>query len=270
MPLSIRNVQKVYGSNGTAITAVDNVSLEIADGQFISLIGPSGCGKSTLLSMIAGFDAVSAGTITGIGQPAMVFQEAALFPWRTIRDNVAFGLQMRGMGKAERRERAEEALRMVHLGRFANSYPHELSGGMRQRAAIARALVIDPGVLLMDEPFGALDAQTRSLLQGELLSVWEHTHKTVVFVTHSLEEALSLSDRVILMSARPGRVLGDFVVDAPRPRDLADPVLASLRTRLMDLLTTEVNKVAQAEMDADWHGSGRVIPAAGDNIGAEI
>lgn len=267
MPISIENVNKTFA--GTE--ALHDVSLRIENGQFVSLVGPSGCGKSTLLAIIAGLDFPTRGHVTVDGQPGVVFQEPALFAWRTVRDNVAFGLQMRGVPKSERQRQADDALKMVHLARFANAYPHELSGGMRQRAAIARALVTNPAMLLMDEPFAALDAQTRSLLQAELLSIWERTHKTVVFVTHGLDEALALSDRIVLMSARPGRILGDFFVDAPRPRDpQADPSLAALRRHLSDLLAREVEAVARAERDEDWDGTRPVRPAATANIGADI
>jgi NitT/TauT family transport system ATP-binding protein len=271
MAIQVRELSKVY-PGGTQ--ALQNVSLTIPAGSFVSLLGPSGCGKSTLLAIMAGLDTPTAGRVDRDGQPGMVFQEAALFPWRTIRDNVAFGLQMRGVSKSERRAQADEALKMVHLSRFADAFPHQLSGGMRQRAAIARALVTDPAVLLMDEPFGALDAQTRALLQGELLSVWERTRKTIVFVTHGLDEALALSDKIVLMSARPGRIVGEFKVDAPRPRDpQADSALAALRNHLMELLSAEVEAVARAERDEGWHGSLSPLPpqpAAHENIGAEI
>ena len=264
---------RFFGSENRQTHALQNVSLFIPDGQFVSLIGPSGCGKSTLLALLAGLDTPSEGNITGAKGAGVVFQEAALFPWRTVRDNVAFGLQMRGIGKAERNARAEAALRTVHLFRFANAFPHELSGGMRQRAAIARALVTDPSVLLMDEPFGALDAQTRALLQAELLTVWQQAQKTVVFVTHGMDEALALSDRIILMSARPGRIVGDFLVDAPRPRDpQGDAALHRLRAHLLALLSHEVEAVARDERDGDWKGNSlsRPDPEPAANVGAEI
>jgi NitT/TauT family transport system ATP-binding protein len=266
--ITVEDVARVY-PDGTQ--ALSQVSLKIAPGEFVSLLGPSGCGKSTLLALLAGLDAPSTGTVTLPGTPGVVFQEAALFPWLTVRDNVAFGLRMKGIARRERRERADRALRLVHLSRFADAYAHQLSGGMRQRAAIARALVLDPEVLLMDEPFGALDAQTRALLQAELLAVWESTRKTVVFVTHSLDEALTLSDRIVLLSARPGRVIGDFPVDAPRPRDpQADPALGALRAHLMQLLTAEIAAVAAAEHDDDWRLDNRRSVAVDANIGAEI
>lgn len=245
--IRVQNIEKVYPGGTQALA---DVSLEIYAGQFVSLLGPSGCGKSTLLSMMARLDTPTAGTINVDGNPGVVFQEAGLFPWRSVRDNVAFGLQMKGIDKQTCRAKADEALKQVHLSRFADAFPHQLSGGMRQRASIARALVLDPALLLMDEPFGALDAQTRSLLQEELLTLWQRTQKTVVFVTHSLDEALLLSDRIVLLSARPGKVVADINVDAPRPRDPSrDPALAGLRQRLSALLAAEVAAVAAAEYD---------------------
>jgi NitT/TauT family transport system ATP-binding protein len=251
MSIQIENVQKFFGS----VEALSPVTLTIPDGQFVSLLGPSGCGKSTLLAILAGLETASGGTVTGTGRIGMVFQEAALFAWRTVRDNVAFGLQMQGVSETERRERADAALRMVHLSRFAEAFPHELSGGMRQRAAIARAMITEPDVLLMDEPFAALDAQTRELLQTELLDLWERRRPTVVFVTHGLDEALTLSDRIVLLSARPGRVLADLTVEAPRPRDpQTNPELAALRTELRELLAAEVAIVSRAEWDTSVVG----------------
>ena len=241
-------------ANGTV--ALEGIDLTIPPGQFLSLVGPSGCGKSTLLSLLAGLDVPTTGKITGASRSAVVFQEDALFPWKTVFENVAFGLELRGVAKPGRRERVEAALRMVHLVRFANAYPHELSGGMRQRVAIARALVLEPDALLLDEPFGALDAQTRLLLQDELLAIWKRTRPTVVFVTHSLEEAISLSDRVVLMSARPGKILADVLIDAPRPRDpRANLTLAALQDRLLAQLSEEVARVAADEYDAGWHAT---------------
>ena len=268
MPIEISGVGKRY-PGGTV--AIENVSLTIQDGQFVSLIGPSGCGKSTLLAMLAKLDEPTSGSVTVSGSVGMVFQEAALFPWRTIRDNVSFGLQMQGVSKSERRERADAALRLVHLSRFADSHPHELSGGMRQRAAIARALITDPQTLLMDEPFGALDAQTRAMLQTELLQVWERSRKTVVFVTHGLDEALTLSDRIVLMSARPGRIVADLAIDAPYPRDpQTDPTLRAVYESLREQLTKEVEAVARAEHDADWDGLSHPRATATEDVGADI
>jgi len=268
VPIRVENVTRDFGGG---VVALDDVSLSITDGEFVSLIGPSGCGKSTLLAILAGLDRPTRGAVTTGGKVGMVFQDPALFPWRTVRDNVAFGLEMQGVRKDVRGGRADEALRMVHLSRFAGAFPHQLSGGMRQRAAIARALVTDPDVLLMDEPFGALDAQTRSLLQAELISIHQSTRKTVVFVTHGMDEALALSDRIVLLSARPGRVVCDLTVDAPRPRDpQGDPALASLRAHLLSLLSREVEAVARAEHDAGWSGTVHAPADARDNVGAEI
>ncbi|MBC8103002.1 MAG: ABC transporter ATP-binding protein [Cytophagales bacterium] len=275
MAIALHGVGVSFGP----VEAARDISLAIPSGEFVSLLGPSGCGKSTLLSVVAGLETASQGSVTVTGQAGMVFQEAALFPWRTLIGNVAFGLEMRGdrrLSKSERLARAADALRLVHLSRFADSYPHQLSGGMRQRAALARALVLDPDILLMDEPFGALDAQTRSLLQAELLTIWERTRKTVLFVTHSLDEALFLSDRIVLLSARPGRVVGDYWIDAPRPRDpRTDAALAALRSRLLAQLSHEIETVARAEHDTDWHAetdAPRVPPPPPvlENVGADI
>lgn len=232
--ITVDNVSKTYPGG---VEALASTTLAVPDGEFVCLLGPSGCGKSTLLNLLAGFEKPSAGRICNSGKTAVVFQEAALFPWRTVRDNVAFGLQMQGISKRERHEKAMMALEQVHLAKFADAYPHELSGGMKQRAAIARALVLEPDVLLMDEPFGALDAQTRALLQEELRQLWERTRSTVVFVTHSLNEALVLADRILLFSTGPGRIIGDYPIDAPRPRDpVGHPVLAQLHFHLRERL----------------------------------
>lgn len=251
--------------------ALERISLTIPDGQFVSLVGPSGCGKSTLLSLLAGLDRPSGGTVSGVQRPAVVFQEAALYPWKTVLQNVAFGLELRGLSKTECHTRAEAALRTVHLARFSGAYPHELSGGMRQRAAIARALVLEPDALFLDEPFGALDAQTRALLQNELLALWERTRISVVFVTHSLEEAVALSDRVILMASRPGRIIADVAIDAPRPRDLRrNLALAGIQDRLLAQLSEEVARVAAQEYDTDWSAPPSLPTSAGEEAGSGI
>lgn len=233
--------------------ALEGIELRIPEGQFVSLVGPSGCGKSTLLSLLAGLDTPSSGSVVGVERAGVVFQEAALYPWKTVLQNVMFGLELHGLPKAECQAKSEAALRTVHLARFAKAYPHELSGGMRQRAAIARALVLEPNALFLDEPFGALDAQTRSLLQTELLTLWERTQLSVVFVTHSLEEAIALSDRVILMASRPGRIIADVLIDAPRPRELRrDLTLGAIHDRLLAQLSAEVTRVAAEEYDSGW------------------
>jgi NitT/TauT family transport system ATP-binding protein len=222
----IDDVSVVYESHGRSVVALERVSLRVAAGEFVCLVGPSGSGKSTLLRVIAGLlrqtsgDVRIAATRPGMPPTAMVFQEHALLPWRTVLANVAFGPENRGVPRRERETHAREMLALVGLSRFAHHYPHQLSGGMKQRVGIARALANDPEVLLMDEPFAALDAQTRTIMQEELLRIWATLGKTVIYVTHSLEEALLLGDRVVLMTARPGRVSQVFAVDLGRPRGL--------------------------------------------------
>jgi NitT/TauT family transport system ATP-binding protein len=225
--LAIRNITKVYRRGEKKLRVLEDFSLDIAELEFLVLLGPSGCGKSTLLRIIDGIETCDGGQVildgkdvtntTGSGR-GMVFQSFELFPWRTVLANVAFGLEVSGVSKAKRLETAREYINLVGLSAFENAYPHELSGGMQQRVGIARALAIKPSVLLMDEPYGALDVQTRDLLQDELLSIWEKQRKTVIFVTHSIEEALYLADRIVVMSPRPGRI--EQIIDVPfgRPR----------------------------------------------------
>ncbi|MDA3005174.1 MAG: ABC transporter ATP-binding protein [Actinomycetota bacterium] len=231
------------------VPALLPTSFTVERGEFVSLVGPSGCGKSTLLGMIAGLVAPDAGSVEALGQPvtgpgegrAIVFQDAALFPWLTVFHNVEYGLRAHGVAKAERRERVREALEMVRLGDVGDKHPYELSGGMRQRASIARALVMQPQVLLMDEPFSALDAQTRTILSDELQRIWLETRPAVVFVTHNLIEAAFLSDTVHLLSSGPGRIVKTYDIDIPRPRDEADPALLDLRHDMLDRLRSEVD-----------------------------
>jgi NitT/TauT family transport system ATP-binding protein len=214
--------------DGTWVRAIDNLTLRIEPGEFVSIVGPSGCGKTTFLKIVNGLLDPTGGEILVRGRPlaqnsgdrAMVFQESSLFPWFSVARNVGYGLECRGMKKAEIQRRTEPFINMVGLAGFEKHYPYELSGGMQQRANLARALVVDPAVLLMDEPFAALDAQTREMMQAELLDIWGQTTKTVLFITHQINEAVYLSDRVIVMSARPGRILADIPVDLPRPRGL--------------------------------------------------
>ena len=221
------DVGKVYESLAEPLVTLERVSLAIQPGEFISLVGPSGCGKSTLLRIVHGLTSASSGRVraNGVESPrpgpdrGFVFQADSLLPWRTIEANVRIGLDIGGVPRAEARAEVERLLSLVGLQRFAHHYPHQLSGGMRQRANLARALAVDPPILLMDEPFGALDAQTRELMQTELLRIWEARKKTVLFVTHSIEEAVLLSDRVLLMTARPGRIRDEFHINLPRPRD---------------------------------------------------
>lgn len=222
--ISAVGVEKHYRSRNGVVQAIRNLNLEIREGEFLCLVGPSGCGKSTFLRMIGGLAAPSDGEIRIVAASAdkpvssIVFQEYALFPWKTVRENVAFGLQMRDVPKQERNAIADHWLGKVGLRRFADSYPRQLSGGMRQRVSIARAFASDPEVLLMDEPLGALDAQTRIILQQELISLWEQNRKTVLYVTHSLEEAILLGDRVVLMTACPGTVKAQYDIGFARPR----------------------------------------------------
>jgi NitT/TauT family transport system ATP-binding protein len=223
------HVSKTFRHGNEELLVLDDVSFVIQPGEFIALLGPSGCGKSTLLRIVDGLTPLTAGrlVVNGVSSPgpaqdrAFVFQADSLLPWRTVEANVRLGLELRGEPHASARAEVQRLLGMVGLQRFSRRYPHELSGGMRQRANLARALAVDPPVLLMDEPFGALDAQTRELMQAELLRIWEASEKTVLFVTHSIEEAVLLADRVLLMTARPGRIRAEFHVDLPRPRDPA-------------------------------------------------
>ncbi|MCK8517735.1 ABC transporter ATP-binding protein [Methanoculleus sp. 7T] len=246
----IQNVGKEFPKeDGTATKALDAVTLEVKDEEFVCLVGPSGCGKTTLLRIVAGLETASTGSVTIDGRAitgpdpkrGMVFQEYSLFPWRTVIDNVAFGLEMKGVGKDERRKTAEKYLEMVGLSQFRDAYPFELSGGMRQRVAIARALANDPDVLLMDEPFGALDAQTRNRMQKELLSLWEQTKKTIIFVTHSVDEAVYLSDRIVVLSPRPGTIREVIEISWSRPRDRTSTEFAEVRRRVLEMINETEN-----------------------------
>jgi NitT/TauT family transport system ATP-binding protein len=239
----LNEVSKVYGHAGAAVPALDRVSLEVATGEFVCLVGASGCGKTTLLNLVAGLDDPTTGTIERPGGAmAIMFQEAALFPWLTAARNVELALQLRKVPKGQRRARVAELLDLVHLGGFAARRPHELSGGMRQRVALARALAQDARVLLMDEPFGALDAITRDLLHDELERLWRDTGLTVVFVTHNVREAVRLGDRVVMLTSRPGRVAADTAVTATRPRRIESPEVAALAGNILDQLRTEVRR----------------------------
>jgi NitT/TauT family transport system ATP-binding protein len=240
----VTGVGQVYKTSGQDVIAVSDVSFEVKPGRFVVLVGPSGCGKSSLLMMMAGLRRQTSGTILVSGAPidvpdpnrvGVVFQEPSLFPWLTAEENVEFPLTLRGVGKKERRAKAEEALQLVGLDGFGKRHPHELSGGMKQRVSIARGLVQDPPVLLMDEPFAALDEQTRMTMGDELLRIWAATGKTIIFVTHSLTEAVYLADEVIVMSARPGRIVDRLEVALPRPRTfemLSGDIFGGLRDRI--------------------------------------
>ena len=236
----VDEVVKVYGHVGNAVPALDHVSLTIGQGEFVCLLGASGCGKSTLLNLLAGLDRPTQGSIEVDGRAGLLFQEAALFPWLTARGNVELALKLRGVGRDRRHARATELLELVNLGEFDRKRPHELSGGMRQRVALARALAQEADVLLMDEPFGALDAMTRDLLHDELERLWQETALTVVFVTHNVREAVRLGDRVVLLSSRPGRVAAEFPVELPRPRRIEEHAVADLAASITTRLREEV------------------------------
>ena len=245
--IRISEVSKVFGHGRSTLLALDRLSLEVALGDFVCLIGASGCGKSTLLSLVAGLDVPSAGVIDTSGRRvALMFQEPALFPWLTAARNVELALRAGGVPKAERRRRAAELLDVVHLRGFGDKRPHELSGGMRQRVALARSLAQDADVLLMDEPFGALDAMTRDLLHDELDRICTERGLTVLFVTHNVREAVRLGDRVVVLSSRPGRVIGEFAVPIPGQRRIDSAQVAGLAGTITDRLREEMGRHGQA------------------------
>jgi NitT/TauT family transport system ATP-binding protein len=235
----LEQVTKRYlGDNG--ILALDGISLTVRPGEFLTLVGASGCGKSTLLNLVSGLDQPTSGSVEVDGQAAFMFQEHALFPWLSALDNVATPLRLRGVGRKEREAQARDYLAAVHLSDFADRRPHELSGGMKQRVAIARTLATRAPVLLMDEPFGALDAMTRDLLHDELESIWRERNLTVLFVTHNVREAVRLGDRVVLLSSRPGRIVSEYDVALDRPRRIEDRVVSELAGQITDALRKEV------------------------------
>lgn len=257
--LELHAVSKTFQSRRGETRALQDITLSVEPGEFVCLLGPSGCGKSTLLNIIAGLEQPDSGDVCVDSQPVagpgrdrvVIFQEAALFPWLNVRDNVAFGLAAAGMPRAERIAVADKYLRLVHLGSFRKAFIHELSGGMKQRVALARALALDPQVLLMDEPFAALDAQTRDTLHGELQDIWAQTGKTVLFVTHNVREALVLGDRVVLMTARPGRVKREFHFGLPRPRHIEDHALVDAARQVLADLREEAMAAAQEEAERE-------------------
>lgn len=253
--LWLKGVSKSFDTKSERIDALEDIDLEIQGGEFLCIVGPSGGGKSTLLNLIAGLEQPDTGEIwsngervTGPGpERVVIFQEAALFPWLTVLGNVEFGLRMQRIERQRRRALALEVLKLVHLGRFQDAYVHQLSGGMKQRAALARALVMDPEILLMDEPFAALDAQARDLLHGELQEIWAKTGKTILFVTHNVREAACLGDRVVLLTAGPGRIKREFRVALPRPRQIEDPGVMDIARAVLAELREEVQKVVKEE-----------------------
>jgi NitT/TauT family transport system ATP-binding protein len=240
---------------GEHLLALDHINLQVKAGEFLCIVGPSGCGKSTLLHLIAGLHQQTSGEVLIDGKKVqgpgsdriLIFQELGLFPWLTVKQNVEFGMKMKGIAKAEREEKIDYYVRLVHLSQFKNSYTHQLSGGMRQRVALARALATEPDVLLMDEPFAALDAQTRDLLHDELERIWAETGRTIIFVTHNVREAIRLGDRVALMTFRPGRVKREFPINLSRPRVLEDVHVAHAAREILDELREEINRSLEVE-----------------------
>jgi NitT/TauT family transport system ATP-binding protein len=252
--IAIRNVSKIFGKNFDRVVALQNITLNIQDNKFTTIVGPSGCGKSTLLYLLGGFEKPTTGDLLLDGKPiggpgpdrGFVFQDFALFPWKTVLGNIMFGLLNNGVDRKTAKEIAREHINLVNLNGFEHSYPHTLSGGMKQRVSIARALAYNPKVLLMDEPFGALDAQNRKNMQRELIKIWDKRKKTVVFVTHSVIEAVYLSDIIVVMTARPGKVKGIIEANIPRPRDYTGEDYLTVRKQVLDLLEEEVQKEREA------------------------
>lgn len=247
--LVLDHVSKIYNSNDGKVHSLIDISLNVEPNEFLCIIGPSGCGKTTLLRLIAGLDTPTSGKITLNGvevkepspERGMIFQEYSLFPWRNVLRNVEFGLEI--LGIENKQEIAEHYLNLVGLDKVKSKYPYELSGGMKQRVAIARALATNPSILLMDEPFGSLDAQTRNMIQDELLNIWDKTRKTILFVTHSVDEALYLADRIIVMSRSPGQIIEELKVDVERPRERTDDAIVKERYRILKLLGVELKKI---------------------------
>jgi NitT/TauT family transport system ATP-binding protein len=236
--ICIRNLGKSFALRDSEVKALIDINLDVKAGEFICIVGPSGCGKTTLLRILAGLEAPTQGGViinrdnSSTPLSSMIFQESSIFPWMTVRSNVAYGLKLRGVAPEQVDRTVNHFMKLAGLDRFADAYPHQLSGGMKQRASVARAFSNDPEILLMDEPFAALDEQNKALLQEELLRIWSETRKTVIFITHSIDEALVLGDRVLVMSARPGRLKAEFKIDFPRPRHVydlkADPVFGKM------------------------------------------
>ena len=259
MKIQFQDITKTFSGRAGAVLALDQINVSIEEGEFVCLVGPSGCGKSTLLNMLAGFEKPTTGKVLLDGAPitgpsierAMMFQESALFPWLSARGNVEFGLKSLKLPKAERTALADKYLKMVHLSQFADAQPHELSGGMKQRVALARSLVVDPEVLLMDEPFAALDAQTRDHLHVEVQNIWRETRKTIVFVTHNVREAVTLATRVLVFTSRPGRIKREFDLnELDYPRRATESVVAETAAKIQNALRDEVAKAEAEEYDA--------------------
>ena len=278
MHLSIQSVSKEFKNAQGMVRALEETSLEIKSGEFVCLVGPSGCGKTTLLNLVAGLEQPTRGNIYKNGElvaspgsdRVVIFQESALFPWLNVIKNIEFGLVGRVEPK-KRREIARAFLNLVHLGRFEKSYVHELSGGMKSRVAIARALALNPSVLLMDEPFAALDAQTRDILHDEIQEIWMKTKQTILFVTHNVREAVCLGNRVLVFSARPGRIKKEFKIELARPRDINSESVMVYVQKIQNELREEIEKVLREEVDHEWHLKKRdFLRPAGVDLGSDI
>jgi NitT/TauT family transport system ATP-binding protein len=257
--ISLKHLCKSFTKNRDVVQALDDFNLDVNQGEFVCLLGPSGCGKTTVLRIVAGLESASGGEVIVGGKKVasagpdrgMVFQEFALFPWRTVRKNIEFGLEVKGVPEGERSRISSQLIELVGLKGFEDAHPKELSGGMKQRVGIARALANEPAVLLMDEPFGSLDAQTRNLMQKELLRIWSATGKTILFVTHSVDEAVFLADRIVVMTARPGKVREDIPVGLPRPRDRTSREFIEVRGKVLAELDEEFEKARAKELSPD-------------------
>lgn len=257
--IQLSGLSKVFVRDKREITALQGFDLEMRRGEFVCLLGPSGCGKTTVLRIVAGLESKSSGSVLVHGRDVvdagpdrgMVFQEFALFPWRTVRGNIEFGLEVKGIPPEERSKTSRRLIELVGLEGFEDAHPIQLSGGMKQRVGIARALANDPEVLLMDEPFGALDAQTRNLMQKELLRIWSATGKTILFVTHSVDEAVFLADRIVVMTARPGKVRESIEVGLPRPRDRTSREFIGVRGKVLAELDEEFEKARAKELSPE-------------------
>ncbi|MGE7764166.1 ABC transporter ATP-binding protein [Peribacillus sp. NPDC096540] len=261
MYLAIDGIEKSFmNEKKESIKVLDEINIEVEKGSFVSIVGPSGCGKSTLLYLIAGLDKADKGQIRVAGKKVMkpgpervvVFQEAGLFPWLTVLENVTYGLKLKKMPKEEAKSKALDILKMVHLSRYVDSYPHQLSGGMKQRVAIARALVMEPDILLMDEPFSALDEQTRMVLHKELLEIWRKTKVTIFFVTHNIREAVQLSEKIIVFATRPGKIKETISVPSMKDGVMPDSVTLNTEQRVLSILQEEIEKVLKEEMGNDY------------------
>jgi ABC-type nitrate/sulfonate/bicarbonate transport system ATPase subunit len=242
--IQIKELEKIYGSSRNQVSALEKINLNIQNQEFICILGPSGCGKTTLLNILAGFEFPTKGFAEIFGKPilgpgpdrTMMFQDYALFPWLTISKNIEYGLKQKNLSKPERKKIVDHFIDLIDLKGFENNYPIQLSGGMRQRVALARAMAVDPAILLMDEPFAALDSFTRERMQDELVRIWQHNKKVIVFITHSIEESIKLADRIIIMSPRPGRIVEELAMDSPRPRDISSDECVRVARRIREIL----------------------------------